>query len=182
MIRMLPLFLILVLGLGSSQVVAQRPGMPRPDGPRSRTALEKRLVVLFDQDRDGRLDRREWRKARKILRELRPESHQTGERARADRGRHGGERVRQGTNHVRRGEDIRKSGDRGSWQFGIGPSSLWLERPIDDREPGDAIDKDVLHAAHAALDHDPVAGSAILLHIRDGPRTRRCLGQVEALW
>jgi len=129
MTRTLSLVLAVLLGLCSSVAVAQRADRPRADGPSSRADLKKKLVRLFDRDRDGRLDPREWKQARNILRELRPER------------RRGGERARTGTGQPRTGEDradprARRTG-RGGERPRTGPSGERLRRTNPRQRPVD---------------------------------------------
>jgi hypothetical protein len=95
MTRTISALIILALTLSSGLAFGQRPGTPRA-GPQSRATLEKKLVALFDRNRDGHLDRSEWHRARVILRDLRPERRHDGGRARhrPDRTRGGREDAR----------------------------------------------------------------------------------------
>jgi hypothetical protein len=104
MTRTISALIILTLALSSGLAFRQRPGTPTP-GPQSRATLEKRLVALFDRNRDGRLDRFEWNRAREILRDLRPDRRHDGDRARHRPGRTRGGR-----------EDARPRGGRARFQ------------------------------------------------------------------
>jgi hypothetical protein len=132
MSRTISSFLALVIVLCSGAAVAQRPGMPKADGPRSRAGVKKEVVALFDRNRDGRLDRKEWRKARNTLREIRPGRRQGGERPRARGGtlRFRGERARPGEERPdRRGDRARVGPPRD--RAGVGPRGERARRGLD---------------------------------------------------
>jgi hypothetical protein len=103
MTRMISLLLVAALCLGSNLAIGQRPGPGRADGPRAREDVRNRLIKLFDRNRDGQLNRVEWRRARHVLLELKPEGRRQGER-----GRMGPEGRRTGPG----GERMRPEGDR----------------------------------------------------------------------
>lgn len=113
MTRMISVLLIAALCLGSNFAIGQRPGPGRADGPRAREDVRSRLIKLFDRNRDGRLNRVEWRRGRNLLLELKPGGRRQGEHGRmgpegrrmgpgGDRKRPEGDRVRPERSRARR--------------------------------------------------------------------------------